>query len=140
MKNTKIKTLVLIFSIISLGKCIPLCAEPSSPKQSMSYHGMRIANDASEFNLLSSKIERLENNRVQIDFLFDQGVDPRSVNGKSVKLNNKVLPMDDTKFLFSKDGKMMRLMMNVSEKNFSVTLEGIMSFSEVSLKRIEIQY
>jgi uncharacterized LabA/DUF88 family protein len=51
-----------------------------------------------------------------------------------------VLPMDDTKFLFSKDGKMMRLMMNVSEKNFSVTLEGIMSFSEVSLKRIEIQY
>jgi len=85
-------------------------------------------------------MERVGEGKVQIDFLFDQGVDPRSVNGKTVKLNNGVLPMDDTKFLFSKDGKTMRLSMPVKDGSFSVTLEDIVSFSGVSLKKVEIQF
>ena len=136
-----IKTSILIFAMSFFFVCLSTSQEAlPAPKQSMGYHGMRICNDNAEFNLVSAEIEWLDGGKAQMDFLFNQGVDPRSVNGKTVKLNGNVLPMDDTKFLFSKDGKTVRLTIPLSQKNFSVTLEDILSFSGVSLEKIEVQF
>ena len=137
MKTMRTKISFSVLAILFFSFCVSAYSEP---KQSMGYHGMRVANDSVEFNLVSTKMERVGEGKVQIDFLFDQGVDPRSVNGKTVKLNNGVLPMDDTKFLFSKDGKTLLLSMPVKDGSFSVTLEDIVSFSGVSLKKVEIQF
>jgi hypothetical protein len=142
MKSMKtIKSSILVFAISFFFVFLASSQDAlPAPKQSMGYHGMRISNENVEFALVSAEMTRIGDGKVQIDFMFNQGVDPRSVNGKSVKLDGKVLPMEDTKFLFSKDGKTMRLSMSVTEGNFSVTLENIVSFSGVSLKKVEIQF
>ena len=109
------------------------------PKKTINFRGVRMPDGVDEeFSLVSAEIWQ-DGEDFQVDFVFSHGVNPLSVGENSVLLNGRKLPVG-ANFIFSKDGKTMRVSFSSAEKKITMTLEGILSFTENPLEKTVVEF
>jgi len=109
----------------------------SDPKATVNYRGNRMSfEEDCNFQLTSSSISKLNNNKIQLDLEFNKEIDPRSVDKDSILINEKKVK---NQIMFSRNGKTMRVIISdFNEEIDSIKIKNVYSFDEIKLNEITI--
>lgn len=111
---------------------------PAEPKISVNYRGTRVSDEnIGEFEIISSKIEKINDDRIQIDFEFNQGINPHSINKQKILLNGEVIP-SNAEFIFSRDGKTMRIIIPYTKESLLIEIDELCSYDGKMLDSVEV--
>lgn len=111
---------------------------PAEPKISVNYRGTRVSDEnIDEFEIISSKIEKINDDKIQIDFEFNQGINPHSINKQKILLNGEIIS-SDAEFIFSRDGKTMRIIIPYKKENILIEIDELCSYDGKMLDSVEV--
>jgi len=114
---------LLIFSLVSMA----LFAQPKSWGESMDY----------ELELFSVSASPASSGQVDLEFVFNNRLDPSSVDQSQVLINGKEC-LSSGKIIFSKDGSRFKITVRVSSRYFSLELRGVESQDGVEMLPVRI--
>ncbi len=100
-----------------------------NPDKIINYRGNRVYKDNAEaaFGIINISCERLDENAVTMEVVFNQSINPRSITHESIFINQK--PLDpDTHFLFNRKGNIIKLKFYTEEDTVICIIQKILSF------------
>ena len=107
------------------------------PHEIMNYRGSRMLADSGAFTVQTIKTERKSSSSLSFEVTFNQSVNPRSVTSSSILINGKEAPKK-TKFHFNKKGDTVRVELPLSEDDFVVTIQNIVSYDGTPIEPLII--
>ncbi len=105
------------------------------------FRGEGMDNDLELFSLSASSVSGSE---VDLEFSFNNRLDPSSVNESLVRINGSEC-LSSGKITFSKDGTRFKIRAKISSKQFSLSMSGVESqdgirMSPVKIDSVEVGY
>ena len=113
---------------------------PMPPKDSdniINYRGTRTYSENLPLKISNIKSERKADDIVCVVIIFNQSIDPRSLDHDSFFINNQALPFG-TRFTFNRKGNTIKIMVPVSENSFKLKIQNINSYDGSLLEPVEI--
>ncbi len=121
---------------------IPDNAETVHIKDNVShstFRGNRIEDSGRQFKLVMVNVENLQNSKnMALEFFFNQPLDPKTVNSKSIFLNGRPLS-DEADMLFNHNGTKLTVLTEKEYDTFCITLYDIKSFHASVLSDSEVK-
>ncbi|MBO4533217.1 MAG: hypothetical protein J5726_05910 [Treponema sp.] len=142
----------LFFSFFMTWPCASLLAEPGQedfpplppdqekpflpvpntpPKDSdsiINYRGNRMYMEDTALEVAQTKCERLDENTIALEIIFNQSINPRSMGHESIYIDGEPLP-DGTRFLFNRRGDTIKILIIMNDDEFSMKIQNIQSFN-----------
>ena len=113
---------------------------PPPPKDSdniIKYRGNRTYSENTPLKIIQTKCTRKEGELVCIEIFFNQSINPRSVKPASILINNNpVLP--PARFMFSKKGDSLMLLIPMNSDSFKMKVTRIRSFDNTLIDPVEL--
>ncbi len=100
------------------------------------YRGNRTYSEQIPLMINSVKAVRENEIFVNVEIVFNQNINPRSVKTNSILINNAPLPME-TRFSFNKRGDTLRAMIPVKSDTFKFKVQGVSSFEGKCIDPVE---
>ena len=110
---------------------------PMDSDNIINYRGTRTYSEDLPLKVTLVKCQRLADDVVCVEVLFNQSINPRSVRPNSFIINNTQLPLG-TRFTFNKKGNTIKLMVYTTGNSFKLRVQDIKSFNGFLVEPIEI--
>ena len=110
---------------------------PMDSDNIINYRGNRTYSESLPLKVILVKCERVAEDVVCVEVLFNQSINPRSVKPDSFIINNTQLPLG-TRFTFNKKGNTIKLMVLTSGNTFKLRVQKIRSFNGLVVEPLEI--
>lgn len=110
-------------------------------KKSMSYHGMRLKSDVSEFFLTEVSAKKYNERFFAVNFKFNIVINPQSVLPENIFVDSLPLPRDCS-IVYNKVGNLLRIILpleTIKNECFSMKINHIQSFNDIEIPEIYIQ-
>ena len=101
------------------------------------YRGNRTYSEELPLKVNFIRCVRGENGEIILMIVFNQSVNPRSVNRESFLIDDTELP-DNIRFSFNKKGDTIRVVIPQDEEEFRITVQDVTTFNGASLEPVEI--
>lgn len=135
--NSRKKTFFALV-VISLFSFLTFAQVYFGDSDSVNYRGKREPRESGDFSVLNISTSRTSSSTVRFDILFNQTIDPNSVGGASFYINgNKAGTKGKTEF--SKDGKKIRIELDVKDSSFNFELKGVASYNGKLVNKISVK-
>ena len=105
----------------------PAPPSPKNPDSMMYYRGMRTAQQDIPLSITQTKASRVSFDKVELEIIFNQSINPRSVKNTCITINGEELPKS-TKFAFNKKGDTIKFEAEVQSNFCELALQKIRSF------------
>ncbi len=110
---------------------------PKDPENIINYRGNRTYSENLPLKIIQTKCTRKEGELVFIEIFFNQSINPRSVKPASILINNTpVLP--PARFMFSKKGNSLKLLIPMNSNSFKMKVTKIRSFDNTLIEPVEL--
>ncbi len=110
---------------------------PKDPENIINYRGNRTYSENLPLKIIQTKCTRKEGELVFIEIFFNQSINPRSVKPASILINNNpVLP--PARFMFSKKGDSLKLLIPMNSNSFKMKVTKIRSFDNTLIEPVEL--
>ncbi len=110
---------------------------PKDPENIINYRGNRTYSENLPLKIIQTKCTRKEGELVFIEIFFNQSINPRSVKPASILINNNpVLP--PARFMFSKKGNSLKLLIPMNNNSFKMKVTKIRSFDNTLIEPVEL--
>ena len=101
------------------------------------YRGNRTYSEELPLKVNFIRCTRGENGEIILMIVFNQSVNPRSVNRESFLIDDTELP-DNIRFSFNKKGDTIRVVIPQNDEEFRVTVQDVSTFNGAELEPVEI--
>ena len=101
------------------------------------YRGNRTYSEELPLKVNFIRCMRGENGEIILMIVFNQSVNPRSVNHESFLIDDTELP-DNIRFSFNKKGDTIRVVIPQDEEEFRITVQDVSTFNGAELEPVEI--
>ena len=110
---------------------------PMDSDNIINYRGSRTYSEELPLKVTLVKTQRIADDLVCVEVLFNQSINPRSVRPNSFIINNTQLPLG-TRFTFNKKGNTIKLMVYTTGNTFKLRVQDIKSFNGFLVEPIEM--
>ena len=101
------------------------------------YRGNRTYSEELPLKVNFIRCTRGENGEIILMIVFNQSVNPRSVNRESFLIDDTELP-DNIRFSFNKKGDTIRVVIPQDDEEFRITVQDVSTFNGAELEPVEI--
>ena len=102
------------------------------------YRGNRTLVEQGAFSVQGIKTERATKNEVNVEILFSQSINPRSLSQDSILVDGAAISKK-TNFSFNKKGDTIKIKIPMKNKTFSLTVQNVESFDGTVIEPIIIK-
>ena len=110
---------------------------PKDPDKILYYRGNRTYSEELPLKVNFIKCMKGENGEIIVMIIFNQSVNPRSVNHESLLIDNNELP-ENIRFSFNKKGDTIRVIIPQDDEEFLITVQDVSTFNGVSIEPVEL--
>ena len=114
--------------------------QPLPPKDSehiFYYRGNRAYSENLPLEIYQINCQRLDENKVIIELVFNQSINPRSINQNSLLIDNNTLP-DGIRFSFNKKGDRIKIEVSLSGDTFDLKIQNVRAFDGTLIEPVEM--
>ena len=115
----------------------PAPPSPKNPDSMMYYRGTRTVQQTIPLNISQVKASRSTEESLDLEIIFNQSINPRSVKNTCITINGEELP-ENTKFAFNKKGDTIKVSVTVQNNSFELGLQKIRAFDGRLITPIKI--
>ena len=113
---------------------------PLPPKDSehiFYYRGSRAYAEELPLTIYQINCERIDENLISLELVFNQSINPRSVHRDSLLIDRNNLP-EGIRFSFNKKGDRLKAIIPVSANSFGLTVQNVRAFDGTMIEPVEI--
>lgn len=106
----------------------PLPPSPKDPDNMLYYRGNRTAQEDLPLTVNQVKVSRVGVDQVDVEIVFNQSINPRSVKTHRITIDGSELPQN-VSFWFNKKGDTVKFMLASEKDSFELGIKGIRAFN-----------